>query len=398
VASLGRADTFDVRRNQTLPEAQQYDSFLIGINASDSGGNALLKTFLAGFDFWDGTVVLFWMDRTPDNAEETEIGTLIQGAWVFINGRAFQQYRGVNQREIDRLAAGWMEGLRIELAMRKNVGGYAGEVVKAFAAAFPDRITGLEFRLSADGGAADWYFNFDGVPYAYAAGRFLPVDEISQPKDFRPLSVYRYRRQADDPETEDRWNKLASQVKSRRNGAAFYVRSRPSFAPDAGRSPFYETLYNCRTRAEAYEQQEWISFLDRRVHVHRMITAPLAAVEARILELEKTDETVALWKKQLYSITAWNWRNVAGSTNRSYHSYGIAIDLLEKSQPGKETYWQWTRDKGLDWQAVSAGQRLDPPLSVICAFEEQGFIWGGSWPWYDTMHFEYRPELLILGS
>jgi len=27
-------------------------------------------------------------------------------------------------------------------------------------------------------------------------------------------------------------------------------------------------------------------------------------------------------------------------------------------------------------------------------FERHGFIWGGRWWHYDTMHFEYRPELL----
>ena len=28
-------------------------------------------------------------------------------------------------------------------------------------------------------------------------------------------------------------------------------------------------------------------------------------------------------------------------------------------------------------------------------FETHGFIWGGKWYHYDTMHFEYRPELLM---
>jgi hypothetical protein len=25
-------------------------------------------------------------------------------------------------------------------------------------------------------------------------------------------------------------------------------------------------------------------------------------------------------------------------------------------------------------------------------FERHGFIWGGKWGHFDTMHFEYRPE------
>jgi hypothetical protein len=27
-------------------------------------------------------------------------------------------------------------------------------------------------------------------------------------------------------------------------------------------------------------------------------------------------------------------------------------------------------------------------------FERQGFIWGGKWWHFDTMHFEYRPEII----
>ena len=36
------------------------------------------------------------------------------------------------------------------------------------------------------------------------------------------------------------------------------------------------------------------------------------------------------------------------------------------------------------------------PLPVVEAFEAEGFIWGGKWYHYDTMHFEYRPELMTL--
>jgi|GEM_PF-645494 len=28
-------------------------------------------------------------------------------------------------------------------------------------------------------------------------------------------------------------------------------------------------------------------------------------------------------------------------------------------------------------------------------FEKHGFIWGGRWKHYDTMHFEYRPEFFV---
>jgi hypothetical protein len=33
------------------------------------------------------------------------------------------------------------------------------------------------------------------------------------------------------------------------------------------------------------------------------------------------------------------------------------------------------------------------PQEIVDIFERHGFIWGGKWYHYDTMHFEYRPEL-----
>jgi hypothetical protein len=33
-------------------------------------------------------------------------------------------------------------------------------------------------------------------------------------------------------------------------------------------------------------------------------------------------------------------------------------------------------------------------MKIVDVFEKHGFIWGGKWYHYDTMHFEYRPELL----
>ena len=46
---------------------------------------------------------------------------------------------------------------------------------------------------------------------------------------------------------------------------------------------------------------------------------------------------------------------------------------------------------------TGSGQRnigTQIPTEIIDIFERRGFIWGGKWSHYDTMHFEYRPELL----
>ena len=70
------------------------------------------------------------------------------------------------------------------------------------------------------------------------------------------------------------------------------------------------------------------------------------------------------------------------------HAYGAAVDLnLHWSG-----YWLW--DEGQNARVIRYRNRM--PQDIVDAFERHGFIWGGKWYHYDTMHFEYRPELLPL--
>jgi hypothetical protein len=80
----------------------------------------------------------------------------------------------------------------------------------------------------------------------------------------------------------------------------------------------------------------------------------------------------------------YNCRAVAGSSVRSMHAYGAAIDLNVKYAD----YWRWSTDPHSPiWK-----NRI--PIQIVSVFERHGFIWGGYWYHFDTMHFEYRPELL----
>jgi hypothetical protein len=69
------------------------------------------------------------------------------------------------------------------------------------------------------------------------------------------------------------------------------------------------------------------------------------------------------------------------------HSFGIAIDI----DADHSDYWRWNRP-GRDG---TYPYRNRVPREVVDIFEKHGFIWGGAWYHYDTMHFEYRPELLV---
>lgn len=79
-------------------------------------------------------------------------------------------------------------------------------------------------------------------------------------------------------------------------------------------------------------------------------------------------------------------RPIAGTAQRSAHGYGIAIDVAV----GPSYYWRWA--KGGPNGPVRYRNAL--PKEIVEIFEKHGFIWGGRWYHYDTMHFEYRPEFV----
>lgn len=82
----------------------------------------------------------------------------------------------------------------------------------------------------------------------------------------------------------------------------------------------------------------------------------------------------------------FNWRHIAGEKNISMHAFAVAIDINIKYS----NYWGW--ETGSD-NVIHYRNRIPPDIAEI--FENHGFIWGGKWYHYDTMHFEYRPELLL---
>ncbi len=97
------------------------------------------------------------------------------------------------------------------------------------------------------------------------------------------------------------------------------------------------------------------------------------------------------------SLGTFNWRMIQGTTRQSNHSFGTAIDFQLPSHLQK--YWLWAGCKPNKACAYPEKVLQDSKLQKIVAiFEEFGFIWGGKWYHYDTMHFEYRPELINCSS
>jgi hypothetical protein len=84
----------------------------------------------------------------------------------------------------------------------------------------------------------------------------------------------------------------------------------------------------------------------------------------------------------------FHWRAVAGTKRLSQHDFASAIDINTKYA----AYWLWS---GAGPGAVAhVSNRI--PMKIVEVFERHGFIWGGKWYHYDTMHFSYRPEMIAI--
>ena len=164
--------------------------------------------------------------------------------------------------------------------------------------------------------------------------------------------------------------------------------TQPGKNVDPGRvrfTPLFVAMYGDCKKGEVGNRLRTIRWLPRHggqsVQVTRVngVDRALEAVSEEIDQLALNIVAYAIPVAGTYKC-----RFVAGTNNRSMHAYGAAVDLNVK----QSNYWRWPgRLAHPVWQ-----NRI--PYEIVKIFEKHGFIWGGRWYHYDTMHFEYRPELI----
>ncbi len=247
--------------------------------------------------------------------------------------------------------------------------------------AYPERISALK----RDFDTGEWVIELDGVWYCWAGGRILPLAERADQALYRPFIETNYPWKVIDPEALDK----ATIEKLKRFPQEQKLRppTHPGFAT---------ALYGGSTEGQLWDRQRRIRFLGRWINAHAMIVGPLAEVERDIMALAPSSPEIQAFLKQIDYIGAFNYRRIRGQTELSRHSYGVAVDILPKGRAARTTYWQWIMEEDPEWPIYPLEERWMPPDQVVRIFEEHGFIWGGKWLEYDTMHFEYRPEQLIL--
>jgi hypothetical protein len=122
----------------------------------------------------------------------------------------------------------------------------------------------------------------------------------------------------------------------------------------------------------------------------KIMVTKVNGVDKKLAQISKElDEHPELKQYLIYIGGTFNWRNIAGTNRHSMHSFGMTVDI----NTAYANYWQWACKCTNENTEVNYSNRI--PQLIVDTFENYGFIWGGKWYHYDTMHFEYRPELLI---
>jgi hypothetical protein len=161
----------------------------------------------------------------------------------------------------------------------------------------------------------------------------------------------------------------------------------PARDHDPGRArptAFFQKMYGDCNTAEVTKllvDVNWLPTKSGQKLKATRINGVAARLQAISDALDKLPSSFDVYLKP--SAGTYACRPIAGTNNPSAHGLGIAIDISTKHAH----YWRWNKG-GVD------AYRNEIPMEIVRIFEAHGFIWGGKWWHYDTMHFEYRPELL----
>lgn len=160
----------------------------------------------------------------------------------------------------------------------------------------------------------------------------------------------------------------------------------PEYLADAGRSrceELFKSMYG-HSASEAQKKFTKVAWFGQQLPF-TAVNGAADSLQAVAKEMAEHPDLVKYMKQS----STFYWRAVRGANRQSAHSYGIAIDI----NTSLSNYWLWSNPGAKELDKVRYENRV--PAEVVEIFERHGFIWGGRWYHYDTMHFEFRPEFLV---
>ncbi len=239
------------------------------------------------------------------------------------------------------------------------VPGGADPALDALVAAYPDHLA------SHDGKELVWK---DGTRMPISDGKAgKPFEELLNSPDVRDQFVYPYP--------------LGSDVKP------------PGLNEDPGRiryEPFFVKMYGDCRKGEVAKRLKPVAWMPARRGGSVSITTVNGIndrLAAAVTELEKLPASMTQYL--VPSAGTYNCRPIANTTRLSVHAFGAALDINTQFSD----YWEWSKGPN---NSVKWRNRVPGAIGEI--FERHGFIWGAKWYHFDTMHFEYRPEIIALAK
>ena len=253
--------------------------------------------------------------------------------------------------------------------------------LRAYQTAYPDRVQSVAYR---DG---DWAILVNDTWFYWANGRILPEKARASWELYAPARLYRYRTgvytvppvDAGEEEILEAWiHRDPATVPRRHNG-------------------FLGVLYGALSSGQARQIMQTVDLFGHRVRVHPLLVEPLERVRRQTKKAMLHNPELIRFVNGLVQIDGQNWREIAGTRSLSYHSYGVAIDMIPSSYRGGFSYWRWAAEAGIvRWWALPPSQRWLLPPDLVEIFEQNGFVCGGRWLFFDAIHMEYRPEIFAV--
>jgi hypothetical protein len=163
----------------------------------------------------------------------------------------------------------------------------------------------------------------------------------------------------------------------------------PGVNEDPGRirnNAFFQKMYGDCQKGEVVRQLRPVPWLPDRGGGTVLVTTVNGVADKLAAISHELSQLPARFTRYLVpSDGTYNCRVIADTNRPSMHGFGAAIDL--NSRFGD--YWLWAKAKEgkFVWK-----NRV--PHEIVDVFERHQFIWGGKWFHFDTMHFEYRPEII----
>lgn len=256
-----------------------------------------------------------------------------------------------------RKAAGIL-GLALLLTSPMHVA-YADPALDALVAAYPDHLA-----------------SHDGKDLIWKDGTRMPVSDGRNNKTFEEL--------LNSPDIEDQFAypyPLGPAVNA------------PGVNEDPGRiryEPLFVKMYGDCRKGEVAKRLKPVAWMPERqggsvtVTTVNGVNERLAAI---VNDLEKLP--AGMTQYLVPSAGTYNCRPIANTNRLSVHAFGAALDINTQFSD----YWEWSKGP-----TGTPKWRNRIPGQIGAIFERHGFIWGAKWFHFDTMHFEYRPEIIALAK